>query len=303
MAEHEYFSHYSPEGVSPWCWFDEAGYVYAHAGENLAIHFTDSTEVVEAWMDSPTHRENIVDPKYTEIGVGTARGEFDGYDTVYVVQLFGAPAYVPPTPTSDEESVPEENSVPEPAPEPLAVESPQPTPIPPSPAESGPAPAPAAGTQVAAERADALPEPPPAPTAEPTATTVPTPVAESASSPTEVEPTPPLTPTAPAGANEVVVLQSPLLATSSGLAVAQVTTPSPDHAGATVASLATQPNRLLEIVYVTLGVIVVFLLSTSVLLEARRLHVAQAAYGVFLLVAMGALWYVHSWLTSGAVIV
>jgi hypothetical protein len=53
MAKYEYFAHFSPDGVSPWHWFNEAGYVYAHAGENLAIHFTDSAEVVEAWMDSP----------------------------------------------------------------------------------------------------------------------------------------------------------------------------------------------------------------------------------------------------------
>ena len=88
MAQKEYFAHYAPDGTSPWFWFDQAGYVYAHAGENLAIHFTDSEEVVEAWMDSPSHRENIVSGKFTEIGVGTAKGEFEGYETVYVVQLF-----------------------------------------------------------------------------------------------------------------------------------------------------------------------------------------------------------------------
>lgn len=73
MAKEGYFSHYSPDGVSPWYWFNEAGYVYAHAGENLAVHFTDSAEVVEAWMKSPTHRQNIVNGVYTEIGVGTAK--------------------------------------------------------------------------------------------------------------------------------------------------------------------------------------------------------------------------------------
>jgi hypothetical protein len=81
-----------PDGVSPWHWFSEAGYTFAHAGENLAVHFTDSREVVEAWMKSPTHRANIVNGNYQEIGVGTARGRFEGYDTVFVVQLFGTPA-------------------------------------------------------------------------------------------------------------------------------------------------------------------------------------------------------------------
>lgn len=89
MARYEYFAHYSPTGVSPWHWFDEVGYDYLHAGENLAIHFTDSDAVVDAWMSSPTHRENILNENYHEIGVGTARGTYNGHTTIYVVQLFG----------------------------------------------------------------------------------------------------------------------------------------------------------------------------------------------------------------------
>ena len=92
MAEHSYFAHFAPDGTTPWYFFDEAGYVYAHAGENLAIHFSDSAEVVEAWMNSPAHRQNIENSLFTEIGVGTAKGRYKGYDTVFVVQLFGAPA-------------------------------------------------------------------------------------------------------------------------------------------------------------------------------------------------------------------
>ncbi len=92
MAKNNYFAHYSPEGISPWYWFDQVSYQYAHAGENLAVHFTDSDAVVEAWMNSPTHRANIVNSNYTEIGVGTAKGMLDGFPTVFVVQLFGTPA-------------------------------------------------------------------------------------------------------------------------------------------------------------------------------------------------------------------
>ncbi len=91
MAEEEYFAHYSPDGVSPWHWFDVAGYHYVHAGENLAVHFTDSGDVVTAWMNSPAHRANIMSGNYTEIGVGTAEGRFEGFKTIYVVQLFGTP--------------------------------------------------------------------------------------------------------------------------------------------------------------------------------------------------------------------
>lgn len=92
MANNGYFSHWSPTGVSPWHWFAEAGYSYAHAGENLAVHFTDSSAVVDAWLKSPTHRDNIMSAKYTEIGIGTAEGKYEGYDTVFVVQMFGTPA-------------------------------------------------------------------------------------------------------------------------------------------------------------------------------------------------------------------
>ena len=96
MATHEYFSHYSPDGVSPWYWFDQAQYSFVHAGENLAVHFIDSDAVVDAWMDSPGHRANILNGDFTEIGVGTAKGKFNGEDTIYVVQLFGTPAVTTP---------------------------------------------------------------------------------------------------------------------------------------------------------------------------------------------------------------
>jgi len=95
MAKNSYFAHYSPDGISPWYWFDDVGYSYVHAGENLAVHFTDSEEVVKAWLKSPSHRENILNANYREIGVGTARGKYEGYDTIFVVQLFGTPAASP----------------------------------------------------------------------------------------------------------------------------------------------------------------------------------------------------------------
>ena len=89
MAENEYFSHFAPDGTSPWYWFNEVDYSYLHAGENLAIHFTDSSMVVDAWMKSPLHRDNILNKKYQEIGIGTYEGVYQGFPTVFVVQLFG----------------------------------------------------------------------------------------------------------------------------------------------------------------------------------------------------------------------
>ena len=92
MAAHEYFSHYGPNGRSPWYWLSQAGYDFTYAGENLAVHFTDSSALVEAWMESPTHRDNILNTDYQEIGIGTARGHYEGFDTIFVVQLFGTSA-------------------------------------------------------------------------------------------------------------------------------------------------------------------------------------------------------------------
>jgi hypothetical protein len=91
MAEKGYFSHVSPEGKTPWYWLDQVKYPYSYAGENLAVDFNDSKEVEEAWMASPTHRANSVKPQYTHIGIGVARGVFEGNETTFVVQFFATP--------------------------------------------------------------------------------------------------------------------------------------------------------------------------------------------------------------------
>lgn len=91
MAAKGYFAHIGPDGKTPWQWIAGSGYQYQYAGENLAVRFIDSTDVVNAWMESPTHRANIVKPVYTEIGVGVAQGMYEGQSATYVVQYFGTP--------------------------------------------------------------------------------------------------------------------------------------------------------------------------------------------------------------------
>ncbi len=91
MAAKGYFAHNSPDGTTPWGWIKETGYDYQYAGENLAVRFVDSQEVVVAWMASPTHRANILKSSYTEIGVGIAEGMYQGQPATYVVQHFGKP--------------------------------------------------------------------------------------------------------------------------------------------------------------------------------------------------------------------
>lgn len=92
MASRGYFSHKTPEGQDPWIFLNQVGYGYASAGENLAVNFTDSKAVHNAWMNSPTHRANILQGKFTEVGIATAEGKYKGKDVIFVAQFFGRPS-------------------------------------------------------------------------------------------------------------------------------------------------------------------------------------------------------------------
>ncbi len=91
MVKNSYFAHVSPTGVSPWHWFVVAGYDYRYAGENLAVNFKNYQNILPSWMKSPSHRANIVDPHYTEIGMATMEGVYNGKTVVFVAQEFGKP--------------------------------------------------------------------------------------------------------------------------------------------------------------------------------------------------------------------
>lgn len=96
MAARGYFAHTSPDGKDSWYWFRVAGYDYQSAGENLAVDFSDSVDVESAWMNSPSHRDNLLNAKYTEIGIATASGYYEGRPTTFVVQMFGTPRKTQP---------------------------------------------------------------------------------------------------------------------------------------------------------------------------------------------------------------
>ena len=97
MVRNQYFAHFSPSGVSPWHWFKVNGYTYAYAGENLAIGFPTAPATVAAWMDSPSHRNNILNEAFREIGVAVAWNSIGPDAGVVVVQMFGTPTSVPIT--------------------------------------------------------------------------------------------------------------------------------------------------------------------------------------------------------------
>lgn len=89
MITNDYWAHVSPGGVTPWTFFLKNDYSYKYAGENLARDFASSSEVVAAWMASPLHRENLLSPRYQDIGIAVVQGEMNGGPVTVVVQFLG----------------------------------------------------------------------------------------------------------------------------------------------------------------------------------------------------------------------
>lgn len=322
MAEENYFAHYSPDGVSPWHWFREVEYQFAHAGENLAVHFTDSRAVVQAWMNSPSHRENIENTNFTEIGVGTARGRYNGFDTIFVVQMFGTPAA------------------------PVAEQTPSPPIESPVVAEERSAETPTVPTEqvVIGEEDDD------------TATTIEeeagveealVSVGGAGADPVEVvldersgirdsdvgtndldeemkndvesadflQMDTATTSTTSvsylvyeesdeSSSQEIAYWVSTTHATSSGLSVATTaaSTLSRTDTLNPLVAMSTQPGALLQFVYSVLALVTAGMILWAMQLEIRRQRYMQAVYSVGLLVLMGGLWYVHETVTTGVVI-
>lgn len=104
MINGQYFAHTSPSGILPWHWFDTNDYKYVYAGENLAIGFLTAEGTVDAWENSPSHRQNLLNPNFKEIGVAVAPATIQNSEGFLVVQLFGTPqptktAVARPSPT------------------------------------------------------------------------------------------------------------------------------------------------------------------------------------------------------------
>jgi uncharacterized protein YkwD len=94
MAKRNYWSHTTPEGNEPWYFVTNAGYSYQKAGENLAFGFANSSETINGWMNSPSHRQNMLDNSYSEVGFGFANAnnyQGHGGETI-VVAMYGVPA-------------------------------------------------------------------------------------------------------------------------------------------------------------------------------------------------------------------
>lgn len=146
MIEHDYWAHVAPDGTQPWSFVTAEGYGYLSAGENLAYNFQTSTAVIEGWMNSQGHRENMLSAGFTEVGFGAKNGIFQGKETTVVVAFYAQP-YVAPTPAAVAQFEPievaptpepvvasaqETAPTPTPAPESTATPNPSPTPLPPN---------------------------------------------------------------------------------------------------------------------------------------------------------------------------
>lgn len=87
MASKGYFAHIY-QGRTGWDFMRQYNYQYFFTGENLAVDFRSSKPLMKAWMNSPSHRANIVNPRFKRIGVGIAEGKYQGHKTMFVVQFF-----------------------------------------------------------------------------------------------------------------------------------------------------------------------------------------------------------------------
>jgi uncharacterized protein YkwD len=89
MAQRAFFSHTGSDGSSPAERVSRTGYPWQLVGENLAYatlgHF-DAVRVVEAWLTSPTHCANLLNPEFTQLGAAMVRGELE-----YWAQVFATP--------------------------------------------------------------------------------------------------------------------------------------------------------------------------------------------------------------------
>lgn len=150
MMVDDYWAHTAPDGKTPWYWITQAGYSYQSAGENLAYGFATSADTVTGWMNSPSHRANILNGSFREVGFGIVNApnyQSSGPQTI-VVAMYAQPYAAAPAPAP----------TPVPAPVPTAATKPKTT-------TPAPTPAPTTTEQPASE-----PEPTPVegPTAEDT---------------------------------------------------------------------------------------------------------------------------------------
>jgi|GEM_PF-2341271 len=90
MLKKQYWAHFGPNKETPWQFILSSGYDYKYAGENLAKGFSKTADVHIAWMNSKSHRENIMDSSFQDIGIAVLKGKLNGEEVYLIVQMFGS---------------------------------------------------------------------------------------------------------------------------------------------------------------------------------------------------------------------
>ena len=105
MFEAQYWAHTSPSGAQPWKWFKDAGYNYSYAGENLAKNYPTAQATVDAWMNSETHKANVLNKEYIDVGFAVVSGDLDNENTTIIVAMYGSPVTVAAVQSAVEQQV------------------------------------------------------------------------------------------------------------------------------------------------------------------------------------------------------
>lgn len=134
MVKEDYFAHTSPAGKTPWDWLKQNEYKYKYAGENLAMNYDSAEEQQAAWMKSQSHRANILNGNYQEIGVAVLNGKVADSETLLTVEFFGTAFQGAAIPGKKESIITEEEKT-------VAVKSAEPASVPISEPKYNPAPA------------------------------------------------------------------------------------------------------------------------------------------------------------------
>ena len=99
MFARQYFAHNSPTNENAGDVVANTGYSFLMVGENLALgNYKNSEVLVDAWMNSSEHRENIMRAQYKEIGIAIERGIYQGQEVFIAVQIFARPQSACPAP-------------------------------------------------------------------------------------------------------------------------------------------------------------------------------------------------------------
>ncbi len=88
MDVRSFFAHDNPDGETPWDRMRSAGITFSYAGENIAYGYPNAAAVMDGWMNSQGHRENILRPQFTRLGVGV---HISPQGTIYWTQDFYTP--------------------------------------------------------------------------------------------------------------------------------------------------------------------------------------------------------------------